>query len=142
MLVSHVICFGYLMPMSYGVNKNALLIFSPTFFPYQVFTRFVCRFTRNTFFWSDHITAKIFQCKTNFFIQLIAVRFWFYYFLYIFLKVLFHSSVIMKLRIASFLYICIAFYLDSHQIMRHNKRIHGQCLKNTSWCCFFVSQGR
>ena len=45
----------------HGVNKKTLPIVSPTPFPYQVFTRLVCCFTRNTlstFFCSDQIIAK------------------------------------------------------------------------------------
>ena len=61
-LVSHnVICFGYFMPMSHGVNKEALPIVSPAPLPYLVFTRFACCFTRTsllTFFCSDQIIAK------------------------------------------------------------------------------------
>ena len=49
-LVPHsVICFGYFMPMSYGVNKRAPTIVSPhTPSPNQVFTGFVRCITRNT----------------------------------------------------------------------------------------------
>ena len=44
-----VICFGYFMPMSYGVNKGAPTIVSPhTPSPNQVFTGFVHCITRNT----------------------------------------------------------------------------------------------
>ena len=45
----------------HGVNKKTPPIVSPTSFPYQVFTRLVCCFTRNTlstFFCSDQIIAK------------------------------------------------------------------------------------
>ena len=55
------ICFGYFMPTSHVVNKKATPIVSPTFLPYQVFTRFACCFTRNSlsiFFCSDQIIAK------------------------------------------------------------------------------------
>ena len=49
LLLSHnVICFGYFIPMSRGVNKNAPPIVSPTPSSYQVFTRFVFYFIRNT----------------------------------------------------------------------------------------------
>ena len=78
-----------------------------------------------------------FQSKTNFFFQLIADRFWFCYSVYIFFRVLFHSSAIMKLQIALYLHISIASYLTSHQIMWHNKRINGHGLKITS--CFFLA---
>ena len=61
MLVSYnVICCAYFMPMSHGVNKKALPIAYPTPPLSQVFTRFVCCFTRNTYFinlyllWSDY----------------------------------------------------------------------------------------
>ena len=110
---------------------------------YQVFTRFVC-FTGNTlstFSCSDQIVAKInVFSKTIFFFQLIAGQFWFCCFVYMFIWVLFHSSAILKLQIASYLHICIASYLASHQIMWHNKRIHGHGLKITN-CCFFSFQG-
>ena len=44
-----VICFGYFMPMSYGVNKRAPTIVSPhTPSPNQVFTGFFHCITRNT----------------------------------------------------------------------------------------------
>ena len=47
-----------------------------------------------------------------------------------FLRALFHISAIMELRIASYLYICIASYLTSHDITM---------LKITS--CFFGFRG-
>ena len=72
-----------------------------------------------------------FQSKTDLFFQLIAV-----FYMY-FLRVLFHSSVNMKLRIASYLYICVASYLAPHQIIWHNKSIPGHCLKITSNYSFF-----
>ena len=56
-----VICFGYFMPMTHGVNKKALPIVSPTRPSYQVFIRFVCCFSRNTLsnlFCSDQTIGK------------------------------------------------------------------------------------
>ena len=73
-----------------------------------------------------------FQSKTDLFFQLIAV-----FYMY-FLRVLFHSSVNMKLRIASYLYICVASYLAPHQIIWHNKSIPGHCLKITFFFRFQV----
>ena len=61
-LVSHnVTCFGYFMPVSHGFIKKAPPIVSVTPPPHQIFTRFVCCFTRNTLttlFCSDEIIAK------------------------------------------------------------------------------------
>ena len=57
----NVICYGYLMPMSHGVNKKAPPVVSTIPPPCHVFTRFLCCFTRNTlstFFFSDQIVAK------------------------------------------------------------------------------------
>ena len=104
--------------------------------PCQAFTRFVYCFTKSTlstFFCSDQIIAKImhFQSKTNFFFQLIANALYaFCYFVYIsFHRCFFHSSAVMRLRIAS-------FYV-SHPIMWHSKRIYGHGLKIKSACCFY-----
>ena len=53
----NVVCFGYFMPMTHGVNKKAPKVVSFHTSPLnQDFTRFVCCFTRNTlstFFCSD-----------------------------------------------------------------------------------------
>ena len=104
----------------------------------------ITRNTLSTFFCSDYfdqIIAKIFQSKTNFFCQLIADRFWFCCFVYMLLRVLFHSSSVMKMRITYFLHISIASYSASHQIMWHNKRVHGHGLKITvCFCSFLVSR--
>ena len=144
MLVSNnVICFGYFIPMSHGVIKKISPILSLIPSPYQVFTRFICCFTKNTLstiFCSDQIIAKImhFQTKPIFFFQLIAGPVLILLFcVYVFFKGAFHSSAIMKLQIASYLIICIAFYLASHQIVWPNGRIHGHCLEITSCCYFF-----
>ena len=59
----------------------------------------------------------------------------------VFFRVLFHSSSIMKLWIASYLDICIVSYWTYHQIMWHTKRIHDHGLKITSCCCFFGFRG-
>ena len=108
---------------------------------YQVFTRFVVlqEILYQPFFALIRLLQKImhFQSKTNFLILLIAGRFWFCCFVYVFLRVLFHSSAIMKLQIALYLHIFIASYLTSHQIMWHKKRINGHGLKITSCCYFF-----
>ena len=90
------ICFGYFMPMSHGVNKKSPTIASLHFPTNQVFTRFVCCFTRNTlwtFFYSaltDYCKKEcIFKVKQNFFFQLIAGQFWFCCFVHVFLRALF-----------------------------------------------------
>ena len=78
-----------------------------------------------------------FQSKNLFFSLLIAAWFCFCCCVYMcFFRVLFHFSAIMK-QIASYLHICIASYLVSHQIMWYNKRIHDHSLIITSCCCFF-----
>ena len=95
--------------------------------------------TRNTLSTLLHKVMH-FQRKTNFFFQHIAGRFWFCFF-DVFLWALFHSSAIMKLKIALYLHISLAPHLTSHQIVWHNKRINGHGLKITSYCCFFIFQG-
>ena len=72
-LVSHVIGFGCFILMSHGVNKTTPLIVSQNPPPYQVFTRFLCCFERNTLsirFCSDHIITKniAFSEWNNFFL--------------------------------------------------------------------------
>ena len=107
---------------------------------YQVFTRFVCCFTRNQLSSAlIRLLQKImhFQSKRSFFFQLIAGQFWFCCFVYVFLRALFRSSSIMKLRLASHWHICIASYLASQQLMWHSKKIHVHSLKVPSCCCFF-----
>ena len=87
-LVSHnVICFGCFMSMSHGAKKKAATIFPSS--PDHVFTRFVCCFTRKTlsllfcFDLKDYcIKIMHFQNKIFFRFQLIAGRFWFYYFIH------------------------------------------------------------
>ena len=90
-LLSHnVISFGYFVPRSHGVSKKAPKFVSlPPLSPNQVFTRFVCCFTRNTLLifsllWSNRLLQKImhFQSKTIFFFQPISGRFWFCCFVY------------------------------------------------------------
>ena len=58
----NVICFGYFMPMSHGVNKKSPTIASLHFPTNQVFTRFVCCFTRNTL-WTFFYSALTDYCK-------------------------------------------------------------------------------
>ena len=79
-LVSHnVILFGYIMPMSYGINKKTAPSDSCNLPPsYQVFMRYVCCFTINTlstFFCSDQIITKYnaFSIKTNCFYNCCSV---------------------------------------------------------------------
>ena len=142
MLVSrNVICFAYFMPMCHGCNKKPSQIVFTTHPPphphplpdfHQVCVSFYKKYFINLFLlWWDCCTIWfIFKVKHLFF-QLIAV-----FYMY-FLRVLFHSSVNMKLRIASYLYICVASYLAPHQIIWHNKSIPGHCLKITSNYSFF-----
>ena len=81
--MSHnVICLGYLMAMSRGINKKAPTVISLTLPPNRISTRFVCWLTRNTLstsflLCSNKLLQKImhFQSKTNFFFQIIAGRF-------------------------------------------------------------------
>ena len=112
--------------MSHGVNKKAHTIVSPLP-PNHVFTRFVCCFTRNTlstFLCSDLQkllqTIMHFQFKKIFSFKLLLVGFDMLFYVYVFLRVFFHISCF-HIRIAS--------YLAPHQIMWHNKRIHGHGLK-------------
>ena len=127
--ISHnVICFRYFMPMRHGVNKKAPPVVSPTSPPYQVFNRFICCFTRNTlsnFFCSDLIVVRImhFQRKTVFFSTCWRSVLILLFCVYVFLRALFYSFAIMKIRTALYLHICIASYLASHQIIWHNKKL-------------------
>ena len=81
------------------------------------------------------------KSKTNFFFQHCWLVLILLFCVYVFLRALFDSSAIMKLRIAFYLHISIASYLTSHQIMWHNKRINVHGLKITSCCCFFGFRG-
>ena len=57
----NVIGFEYFLPISHAVNKKSPPIVSPAPPHYQVFTRFVCCFTRNTlstWFCSGQIIGK------------------------------------------------------------------------------------
>ena len=149
-LVSYnVIYFGCFIPMSHGVNKKALPIAFPTHPLSQVFTRFVAFQeipTLLTLICSGQIITK--KNKNNKKIILFSTCCWsvlillFYCFCfaYVFLRVLFHSSTIMKLQIPFYFHICIASYLASHQTMSH-KTIHDHGLKITACCCFFSSGG-
>ena len=77
------------------------------------------------------------QSKLNFFFQLIADRFWLCCFVYVFLRTLFQSSVIIKLQIASYLYTYIASYLASHQIMWHKQKKPWSWFENYKLFLFF-----
>ena len=118
------------------VSLRRLLQLSPVPTPphYQVFiVLHFCCFTRNTLstlFCSDQIIAKkcIFKVKHCWSVLILL------FCVHVFPRVLFHSSAIIKLQIASYLCMCIASYFTSHQIMWHNKRIHGHGLKITSCC--------
>ena len=132
-------------PMSHGVNKKAPTIASPHPSPYQVFTRFVCCFTRNNlsvFFCSDLTVyckkKSILKIKQIFSFNLLLVSFDFAVSCMCFLGCFFTVLPSWKLWIASCLHTCIASYLASHQNMWYNKRIHGHGLKITSCCCFFI----
>ena len=119
------------------VSIKRLLQLSPPTPPYQVFTRFVRCFTRNTsstFFCSDQNFAKknTFSKKTDFFFQLIAGRFWFCCFVYMcFLECFFTvlpSWNLHNFHIICISLVCITFHLTSHQIMWLT-RIHGHGLQ-------------
>ena len=145
-LVSYnVIYFGCFIPMSQGVNKKALPIAFPTHPLSQVFTRFVAFQeipTLLTLICSGQIITK--KNKNNKKIILFSTCCWsvliLLFCVYVFLRVLFHSSTIMKLQIPFYFHICIASYLASHQTMSH-KTIHDHGLKITACCCFFSSGG-
>ena len=83
LVLHNVICFGYFIAMSYGVNKKAPpIISSHPFWP----GLFFC-FTGHalwTVFALIRLLQKImhFESKTNFFFQLIAGQFWFCCFVY------------------------------------------------------------
>ena len=78
-----------------------------------------------------------FQSRLIFSSQLIAGWFWFCSFVYMFIRTLSQSSVIIKLLIALHLHVCIASYWVSHQIMWYKKIIYDHGLKITrSWCFF------
>ena len=71
----------------------------------------------------------IFKLKQIFSFNLLLVSFDLLFYVYVFLRALFHISC---------LHICIVSYSTSHQIIWHNKRIHGYGLKITS---SFLFQG-
>ena len=78
-----------------------------------------------------------FQSRLIFSSQLIAGWFWFCSFVYMFIRTLSQSSVIIKLLIALHLHVCIASYWVSHQIMWYKKIIYDHGLKIIrSWCFF------
>ena len=139
MLVSrNVICFAYFMPMCHGCNKKpSQIVFLPPPPPLTWFSPGLCVILQEIFYQPFFALMRLlhnlihFQSKTDLFFQLIAV-----FYMY-FLRVLFHSSINKKLRIASYLYICVASYLAPHQIIWHNKSIPGHCLKITSNYSFF-----
>ena len=119
--------------------RRLLLLFPITSIPdyQQVFFSFT-RNTLSTFFCCDQILQKImqFQSKTNFLFQLIAGQFWLCCFVYVFLRTLFYSSAIVKLRMALHLLICIASFLSSHQIMWHKKTIYCKSQAVVAFLCF------
>ena len=129
-LVSHsVICFGCFMRKNHSANKHAPLVVSPLYpSPLPGFQQ-VCLLLYKQYFinifwlWSNYCKKLcIFKVKQFFFSaycwSVLILLFW----LYVFLRTLFHISVIIKLRIASCLHICIASYLASHQIMWHKQK--------------------
>ena len=134
-------------PKQKGGMHTMQLSFPPPPPYYQVFTWFVCCFTRSNlsmFSCSDQIIAEnnAFSKKNK---CLLSTYCWsvlvLLFCVYVFLRVLFHSSAIMKLRIALYLHMSITSYLTFHQIMWHNKRINRHGLKIRSCCCFFGFQG-
>ena len=131
-LVSHNICFGHFIPMNHGVNKRGPPIVSPNSSSLLGLHQVCLLFYKKYFikhFCSDQIIAKnnAFQIKTIF---LFSTYCWsVLIMLFCVSWCAFHSYAIMKLWIVSYLQMCIASYLISHQIRWHNRRIHGdgQC---------------
>ena len=144
-LVSHSFtCFGYSMPMMRGKVSIRMLTQLPS--PHPTLLDFspgllveLPEILHQPSFTFIRLFQKImhFQSKTNFSSNLLLVSFDFAILCSCVSSVPFQSSSIVKLRLASYLYIWIACYLVSHQIMWHNKRIHGHGLKIT-YCCFFL----
>ena len=98
-----VICFKYFMPMNRGVDKKVPTFFSPRFavlqeIHYQLFLH-----------WSNRLFRKLmhFECKTNFFLQHIAGRFWSCCFMYMCLLGRFFT-VLPSWDYASCLHTCVA----------------------------------
>ena len=119
-LVSHsVICFGYFMPMSHGVNKKAPPIVSRHPSPLPGFLQVCLLFYNKNFLnllslWLDYCKKQcIFKVKQIFSSNLFLVGF-------DFAVLCISVSVIMKLRVALYLHICIASHLASHHITWHN----------------------
>ena len=131
-----------LCPWAMVPIKRLLQFWYPTPFSKQVFTRFVCCFTRNTlstFFWfdlTDYCKRIMHSRQCKFFLSTYCWSVLILLFcVYMFLRAPFHSSC---------LNICITSYLASYQIMWHNKSIrasYGHGLKLTKCCCFFVFLG-
>ena len=109
------VCSGCFKPMSHSVNKKARQL---PLLPPLPFTRFLPDLfvdlqgiLYQSFFALIRLSQKNkFSKQNNLFFNLLLVG-W---------LVLFHSSVIMKLRTALHLHICIASYLVSQEIMWHN----------------------
>ena len=112
---NNVICSGCFIPMSHSVNKKARQL---SLLPPLPFNRFLPDLLVDlqgilyqSFFALIRLSQKNkFSKQNNLFFNLLLVG-W---------LVLFHSSVIMKLRTALHLHICIASYLVSQEIMWHN----------------------
>ena len=105
---------------------------------HQVCLLFCKKYFINLLFCSDQIIEKnnAFSKQNSFFPStycslVLVLLFSVYEFLRTFFKVL-----SIKLEIASYLHKCMAAYLASHQILEHNRGIHGHSLKITS--CFFL----
>ena len=77
-----------------------------------------------------------FKSKTIFFFQLIAGWSGFCCFVYMCFLGRLSQFCYHELQIASYLHICIASYLVSHQIMWHNRRIHNHGFLKITSCCY------
>ena len=131
------------MAISHSFNKKTCPIISPTIPPYHFFVRFVCCFKRrtlSTIFYSDEIYIAKNNAISKYNKFFLSTYCWSAFILllcvYVFFSVLFHTSAMMRLQVASYLHICIAFLLAFHQIMGLNKAVHGHTLKITSVLSF------
>ena len=136
------------MPMSHGANKkDPAIVFHSTSLPNQVFTRFVRCLTRNTlstFFllWSNRLLQKLTHFKVKQISSLNVLLVSFHFAVFVYMWFLGHFFTVLQSWMALCLDICKISYLTSHQIMWHNKRIHGHGFKIRSCCCSYVFQGK
>ena len=119
----NVTCFDYFMPMNQCISKKVPPIVSHRTSPvpgfHQVCLLFYKKYFINLFLlWSDYCKKKcIFKVKQFFLSTCCCLVLILLFCGCVFLRTLFHSSTIIKLRIASNLHIRIASYLASYQIM-------------------------